>query len=124
MSAVMLACGMARGFLPSNASPMLALASFLFIPYPRPSGVVDPLYGVGWTLNYEMFFYAVFAIALVARREIAVAAVAATLVVFVLANQCLGGLRLPLSYWADPIILEFVFGILVALGYRAGARLS
>jgi peptidoglycan/LPS O-acetylase OafA/YrhL len=124
MSAIMLAYVAARGFLPSDASPMLAVASFLFIPYPRPSGVIDPLYGVGWTLNYEMFFYAVFALAVVLRREVAVAGIAGAFVVFVMVNQYVGGLPLPLSYWADPIILEFVFGMLIALVYRIGVRLS
>ena len=41
----------------------LVVASYLFIPMARPDGLVQPLYGLGWTLNYEMFFYALFAVA-------------------------------------------------------------
>src|SRR5215467_2504234 len=67
MTSVMLAYVLARGFGPSDASPQLALASYFFIPYRRPSGAMDPLYGIGWTLNYEMFFYVVFAVAMAAR---------------------------------------------------------
>ena len=72
----MIAYVAARGFAASDTSPTQAVLSFLFIPYPRPSGEMSPVYGVGWTLNYEMFFYAVFALCLAARREITVARVA------------------------------------------------
>src|SRR5215467_252489 len=33
------------------------IASYLFIPAARPDGVIEPLVGQGWTLNYEMLFY-------------------------------------------------------------------
>ena len=37
--------------------------SFLFYPYLRPDGLVSPVHALGWTLNYEMFFYVLFAVA-------------------------------------------------------------
>ena len=122
MTSVMLAYVVARGFGPSDASPLHALASYFFIPYPRPSGPVDPLYGVGWTLNYEMFFYVTFAFALLARREMAIAGIAIFFIGLVITNMAYP-LPLPLSHWADPVILEFVFGMIVALLYRAGFSL-
>jgi len=124
MSLVMLAYVAARGFAASDASPAQALASFLFVPYPRPSGEVDPLYGVGWTLNYEMFFYAAFAVAIAARRGVAVAGLGAVLAMLVVANHACGGLPGPLSYWGRPIVLEFVLGMGIAVAHRAGVRLS
>src|SRR5260370_21484140 len=57
---------------------MLA-TSYAFIPYPNRAGEAYPLYGVGWTLNYEMFFYVLFASAIVLRREAAVGFVTAAL---------------------------------------------
>ena len=33
------------------------IKSLLFIAYERPSGELQPLLFLGWTLNYEMFFY-------------------------------------------------------------------
>ena len=58
------------------------LASYLFVPYSRPvDGAMLPLLPLGWTLNYEMFFYAVFAVALILPR---VGAIAAVSVLFVL----------------------------------------
>lgn len=34
--------------------------SLLFIPFERPGGDIQPILGVGWTLNYEMFYYLIF----------------------------------------------------------------
>jgi exopolysaccharide production protein ExoZ len=124
MTTLMLAYVLARGFGSSDASPLQALASYFFIPYWRPSGVIDPLYGIGWTLNYEMFFYVVFALALVARREIAVAGIAVLFAAFVLIVPAKDYFPRQVAYLADPLILEFVFGMGIALIYRAGVRLS
>jgi exopolysaccharide production protein ExoZ len=124
MTTVMLAYVAARGFAASDASPKLAVASYFFLPLARPSGEVDALYGVGWTLNYEMFFYFVFAVALIARRGIAVTAIAGLFAALVAIETAFRNLPMPLAYWASPLILEFVLGMAVALLYRAGVRLS
>jgi exopolysaccharide production protein ExoZ len=123
MTAAMIAYVAARGFAASDASPAHAALSLFFIPYPRPSGEMSPVYGVGWTLNYEMFFYAVFALCLGARREITVGRVAVALAALAVAGWLLPGLPGALAYWADPIVLEFVLGMILALAYRRGARL-
>jgi exopolysaccharide production protein ExoZ len=124
MTSIMLVYVLARGFDASDASPTQTLASYFFIPYWRPSGVIDPLYGIGWTLNYEMFFYVVFAVALVARREIAVVSVGTFLIAFVSIVSLNGHFPLQIAYLANPRILEFVFGMGIAMLYRAGVRLS
>ena len=124
MTTIMLAYVLARGFGPSDASPLQALASYFFIPYWRPSGVIDPLYGIGWTLNYEMFFYVVFALAVVVRREIAVAGVAVLFAAFVMIASAIDLFPSQVAYLANPLILEFVFGMGIAIAYRAGIRLS
>jgi peptidoglycan/LPS O-acetylase OafA/YrhL len=38
--------------------------SLFFIPFTKADGVVAPMFYVGWTLNYEMFFYLLFALGL------------------------------------------------------------
>jgi exopolysaccharide production protein ExoZ len=123
MSVAMIAYVATRGFAASDTSPAHAALSFLFIPYPRPSGEMSPVYGVGWTLNYEMFFYSVFALCLGARRGVTVARVAAILAVLAIAGALLPGLPVTLAYWVDPVVLEFAIGMLLALAYRSGVRL-
>lgn len=44
--------------------------SYLFLPCRDSSGTVGPLVGVGWTLYFEMFFYALFTVALFLRVNI------------------------------------------------------
>ena len=62
----------------------MIVGSFLFIPMLRPEGVMQPLVAQGWTLNYEMFFYVIFAMACTAPRQIAVGITSAALVLAVL----------------------------------------
>jgi peptidoglycan/LPS O-acetylase OafA/YrhL len=104
-------------------SPAYVLASYLFIPIERPDGLVQPLYGLGWTLNYEMFFYGLFALALGLRRSLAVSAVTVALLVLVAAGRIVP-LPQPLAFWTDPILLEFAFGMALALAREHGMRLG
>jgi len=84
---------------------------------------VVPLFGVGWTLNFEMFFYALFALALLGPRWTVVPGVIAVLTAMVITNAL--GLPAPpwLKFLSDPIVLEFAFGMLVALAYRRNVAL-
>jgi peptidoglycan/LPS O-acetylase OafA/YrhL len=100
------------------------IASYLFIPVRRPDGLVQPLYGLGWTLNYEMFFYVLFAAAIAWPRRQAVLGLMLTLVALAAIGLALRPLPEPLGFWTDPIILEFVFGMGLGLLYVEGARLG
>jgi exopolysaccharide production protein ExoZ len=99
------------------------IASYLFIPWPRTDGTMQPVVGQGWTLNYEMLFYALFACAIVLHRAAGVLLVG-TVLVSAVAFGAVVELGEPLRFWSDPILLEFAFGMVLALLYRAGARLS
>ena len=90
--------------------------SLLFIPYRDENGDWAPILGQGWTLNYEMMFYAIFAAALAFRRQIAVPAIGAALVIFTLVGSLLPtGI---LKYLSSPIVLWFVLGIGLAVLWR------
>lgn len=100
-------------------------ASLGFFPFARPiDGQPRPIVDLGWTLNYEMFFYVVFAIFISFRRDVAIAAVALSLA----CGICLGAFFHPkavaLAYWSDPIVFEFVLGMLVARIWLSGFRLK
>lgn len=105
----------------NKAAPNLwqIVASFLFIPVERSDGLIRPVFSLGWTLNYEMFFYGLFAAALLLRRAAAVATVTAALVLLVVVGETLHrlGIQPPtiLEFWSDPIVLEFAFGMGLAL---------
>ena len=88
------------------------LLSLLFIPFYKGGGVDPrPVLFVGWTLNFEMYFYVVLAVCLRLTRRHATAY--AALAVFLLMLACrFSGLQ---SAWArvygDLLVLEFALGI-------------
>jgi peptidoglycan/LPS O-acetylase OafA/YrhL len=100
------------------------VASFAFIPWPAPSGDLTPILSVGWTLNFEMLFYGVFALALMFPRKIGLSLLAFIFALLILNTQF--GYRdfPPLTAWGFPIILEFLFGIGLAALYLGGVRIG
>jgi peptidoglycan/LPS O-acetylase OafA/YrhL len=97
------------------------IKSLLFIPFMKDNGQIHPLLYLGWTLNYEMLFYALFALSLVlAPRRAHVAAVGLLLALFVL-GRVVSFDSVPLRFWTEPILIEFVFGIGAYRIWRSGA---
>src|SRR5262249_60177752 len=79
--------------------------------------------GQGWTLNYEMFFYAAFALAMLLPRRRGIAALSLTFVTLVFLGRDLG-LETPVLFtWTDGLILEFLFGVYLGLAFEQGRRL-
>jgi exopolysaccharide production protein ExoZ len=92
------------------------IKSLLFIPFEKESGLVQPTLFVGWTLNYEIAFYILFAIGLMLRDRMATYGfVIFALVLFagvgVFANpkDVLG------NFYFHTIQLNFVFGMVCGL---------
>jgi exopolysaccharide production protein ExoZ len=106
--------------------PVAIVKSLLFIPYAPPTAPHDawPILQNGWTLNYEMFFYALFALSLAAPRGARLPALAATLGSLVVIGRVFGPFASPLtSFYVSPYLLEFVAGMFLAHGWlRDGSR--
>ncbi|MBJ2152695.1 acyltransferase [Paracoccus sp. IB05] len=100
-----------------------AIRSFLFIPYQAADNDIQPIFQLGWTLNYEFFFYVVFACFLFLPQNLAVVSLSATMVFFVLIGMSLDlSFSAPLTFWTNPIILEFVAGVWVGLLFLKTGR--
>lgn len=99
-------------------------ASYLFWPTLSTQGLVQPVYSLGWTLNYEMLFYVLFAASLVLPRGLVVPAVTLALGVLVGGEVLAGPLPLPFGFWGQPIVLEFAAGMALALLRRGGLHLA
>jgi len=97
------------------------ITSYGFVPWPRADGQMNPIVSQGWTLNYEAFFYLMFAAGLVIRRGIAIIFVAFTMLALV--HPFVPENIFILKFWSDPIILEFLGGIALARIYLSGVRL-
>jgi peptidoglycan/LPS O-acetylase OafA/YrhL len=100
------------------------VSSYFFLPYERYDGRIAPILSLGWTLNYEMFFYAIFAISMWLRGKQAAWYCLGSLVVLSLIGAFLPtGVHATVRAWTSSIVLEFGMGILIALAYeRWGGR--
>lgn len=104
-------------FSQAPLTPDAILASLFFIPYADASGQAYPILGVGWTLNYEMMFYALFAASLLLPRAWRLAGVVVLIaLVWLVAN--LSGPGLIASFYARPITFEFAAGCILAHAMR------
>lgn len=87
------------------------LKSLFFVPYRDPHGLIAPLIVPGWTLNYEMFFYLLFAVGLLAPAKLRAWLVSAALIALVAVRPLLDGDNPLVATYTDPILLEFGAGV-------------
>jgi exopolysaccharide production protein ExoZ len=86
------------------------LKSLLFIPFTKSSGIMEPVLFLGWTLNYEMFFYVVVGLSLLVTRRYAWLLSCGVLTAIVIACQLFGTGDVAWFY-SRGLIFEFVAGI-------------
>ena len=101
---------------PNLRTPAAHVAlSMLFMPHVSPGGGLFPVLVPGWTLTYEMFFYALFALALVLPAAYRAAALAGSLASLVI----LGALADPAGpvaqTYTSPLLLEFAAGLVLGV---------
>ncbi len=95
------------------------IASFLFIPSRDALGIVRPVVEVGWTLSFELLFYAAFACSLLVRVR------ASAVVIPIMTGLAVASIFVQ-PQWpavmslADPIVFEFVFGLLLGEAFVRG----
>jgi exopolysaccharide production protein ExoZ len=103
----------------TRAVPSELIKSLFFIPFQKSNGLFQPILFVGWSVNYEMYFYTLLGLSLLIapRRPLLVAS---------LSILSIGGIcrffaaSSPIArFYADPMILEFIFGVLAYYLVRA-----
>jgi exopolysaccharide production protein ExoZ len=93
-----------------------AAASLLFLPSRHPvTGSIEPLIIPGWTLNYEMAFYAIFAVCLLLPRKWLSLGVTVLLTALVTLGTTFNLSSTPAIFYTNNIVLEFAAG--VAIGH-------
>ena len=98
----------------TTADPIQLLKSLAFIPFPRANGMMHPTVFVGWSLNYEMMFYVLFAIGMaLPRRWLGIAVTCALLGLAVVAGLVLRPGDAALRFYFQPVILEFGAGMVL-----------
>lgn len=95
------------------------ITSYTFIPYERYDGRIAPVLSLGWTLNYEVFFYLLFACVMwLPARRAAVSSIAIMVVLAAVGVFMPSQSPAPLRAWTFNIILEFAMGVAIALSYE------
>jgi peptidoglycan/LPS O-acetylase OafA/YrhL len=116
-----------RNLLSGREVPSLegAIASYLFIPYDSLNNkIIRPFYEIGWTLNYEVFFYLIFAVFLYFKKKIACLSVFIVFLTFFLFGK-FSPVKWPFFlFYSQPIIFEFCLGGLLGLFYKKNFFLS
>jgi len=97
------------------------LKSLFFIPYERVGGDVKPILFLGWTLNYEMFFYALYALCIGIGFRTSLAPLALVLAI-VAAGRIFRFENVVWNFYTNPILLEFALGIVLCFLYRRYER--
>lgn len=98
--------------LHAQLDPTKTILSYLFLPSRNVDGEVQPLLGVGWTLTFEMAFYAIFTVALLLRLKplwfcsVALSALA-------VANIFRPEEWPPAAVYLNPIVLYFLAGMVI-----------
>jgi exopolysaccharide production protein ExoZ len=97
-------------------TPVTVVKSLLFIPYDSLSfpGHPWPVLVPGWTLNYEMFFYVLFALALAISTRSRLWFLVVTMVGLVVAGKVIGPSQRPFVWvYTSPLLLEFAAGAII-----------
>lgn len=89
------------------------LGSYLFLPVRDAQSNIVPLIVVGWTLNFEMFFYLVFSLAILFRRQF-LAILCSILVGLAILSIFSRPSWPPITVFVSPMLLEFLFGVVIA----------
>jgi len=104
------------------------LGSYAFVPIKHPAvDTLQPILRVGWTLNYEVFFYLLFAVSLLLERPLRMPFLFAS----IFALSAFGVIADPvglIGFYTNSVILSFMFGLAIGklheLGMLKGIRLS
>lgn len=111
-------------FQQTRQDPSYLFKSLLFLPFDIGGGAIQPLVRIGWTINCEMLFYLLFFIAFHISMKYRGLICSAFLVILVGMVQIfapaifswqspIGSVLSPfLIFYGDPVMLEFLFGIL------------
>ncbi|WP_269714848.1 acyltransferase family protein [Caulobacter sp. NIBR2454] len=94
-----------------------AVGSYLFYPVRRWDGAISPILSLGWTLNYEMFFYVLFSATLFLSRAKSILLLVSMLAVLAIIGAQVEFKSAPPEFWTNPIIIEFAFGVLIGYAY-------
>jgi exopolysaccharide production protein ExoZ len=102
--------------------PLHFLKSLFFITYENTAGDLQPFLANGWTLNYEIYFYVIFALCMILPVKFGLPVMALYFISSVATDfYGLGGIND--QFYARPIVLEFLAGSIIGWLFIKNIRL-
>ncbi len=98
------------------------IKSLFFVPYGNATGDIYPILVPGWTLNFEMAFYVIFAGCLLAPRKWQLPIMTFVMLVTILLRVVFVSNNPLFLTYTNPIILEFLVGAWLAEGVDRGLK--
>lgn len=95
----------------TTADPVMLLKSIFFIPYSI-GNAVQPIVRVGWTLNYEMFFYLIIWISIRISKKYRALTASLIIMILVACGRFFYMEYTVLQFWTDSVMIEFIYGML------------
>jgi exopolysaccharide production protein ExoZ len=100
------------------------MASYFFIPYENAYSEIYPVLMLGWTLNFEMLFYVIFAISLNFNKSVGPWVLASVISLIGLLDIFTNIKTAPFAFWVNTIVFEFLMGVVLAIFWAKGFRWS
>lgn len=99
-------------FAKSLVTPETIISSLLFIPANNAVGALEPILFVGWTLNLEMVFYALFALSMFGPKAWRVTLVIGLITIAYSIGVIFSADHV-ISFYGNPILFEFAVGCML-----------
>lgn len=107
--------------------PPHILASIFFIPWVNPApglqGMIAPIVVPGWTLNYEMYFYLIFGLALLLPQGMRLIGLAAAFTILTISCWLMPFPTSATLFYGSGVVFEFLGGVVIAHCYTSSRRL-
>ena len=121
---ILLMLAVPRGADGLEFDALAVIKSFLFIPFENSrSHEIRPLFQIGWTLNYEMFFYLLFALTLSLGAACQIFALGLSFFILTVLQFAVASENVLARFYGAPIIIEFIFGMTIGWLYLRGSQL-
>lgn len=99
-------------FRTSEFSVPLYFASLAFLGWPNAAtGDAQPLLLIGWTLNYEFFFYSLFAVIMSFTRKNRISVISIIFIILISIGLIIKFENPVTDFYTNTIVIEFIFGM-------------
>lgn len=98
-------------FQQTKAEPAFLSKSLLFLPFDIGNGAIQPLMRIGWTVNCEIFFYLLFLLSMRISHKFRGLICSLFLLGVIAAAHLVPAPPIFLTFYGNPVMLEFIFGI-------------